>query len=58
MTSGMMSGMLGGTFGVNSLLAKENMILLNGDSENFIFWISMILCGLGVLIAIRAGKKK
>lgn len=49
MRSGMLSGFL---------LSKGNMILLNGDSENFIFWVSMILCGLGVLIVIRAGKKK
>lgn len=40
-----------------SLVATAS-VLMNEDNENFIFWLSMILCGIGVLIVIRAGKKK
>lgn len=42
---------------VQSLVAAAS-VLMNEDTENFIFWVSMILCGLGVLIVIRASKKK
>lgn len=40
-----------------SLVATAS-VLMNEDTENFIFWVSMILCGLGMLIVIRTGKKK
>ncbi len=35
----------------------QQMLLLATDSDNFVMWISMLLCSLGGIVILRNRKK-